>query len=144
MLSGVAKSGSPISRWTMRFPSASRRRALASTSNALSVPRRDMRSANRMLTFGMLMDPEQRAAVDPERLAGDVSRLLRAEECARCPELRRVAQATHRRGRRLLLDPLLGVGSRRDRQRPRAVGEDGIGGEAVDGDAVGRELARQG
>src|SRR3989475_12370360 len=48
MLSGVAKSGSPISRWTIRLPSASSLRALASTSNAPSVPRRDMRSANRI------------------------------------------------------------------------------------------------
>src|SRR2546428_9831367 len=48
MLSGVAKSGSPISRWTILLPSASSLRALASTSNAPSVPRRDMRSAKRM------------------------------------------------------------------------------------------------
>src|SRR2546421_11332992 len=48
MLSGVAKSGSPISRWTILLPSASSLRALASTSNAPSVPRRDMRSAKRI------------------------------------------------------------------------------------------------
>src|SRR5579859_2846196 len=49
MLSGVAKSGSPISRWTTCLPSASSRRALASTSNAPSVPKRDMRSAKRIV-----------------------------------------------------------------------------------------------
>src|SRR5579859_6034328 len=49
MLSGVAKSGSPISRCTICLPSASSRRALASTSNAPSVPRRDMRSAKRIV-----------------------------------------------------------------------------------------------
>src|SRR2546429_8189423 len=48
MLSGVAKSGSPISRWTIRLPSASSLRALARTSNAPSVPSRDMRSAKRI------------------------------------------------------------------------------------------------
>src|SRR5690242_6313225 len=48
MLSGVAKSGSPISRWTTRLPSASSFRARARTSNAPSVPRRDMRSAKRI------------------------------------------------------------------------------------------------
>src|SRR5207245_9679514 len=37
-----------------RLPSASRRRAFASTSKALSVPRRDIRSANLMATFGIL------------------------------------------------------------------------------------------
>src|SRR5258706_11650300 len=45
MFIGVSKSGSPISRWTMSFPCASRARALARTSNAVSVPRRLMRSA---------------------------------------------------------------------------------------------------
>src|SRR5579859_2471716 len=49
MLSGVAKSGSPISRCTICLPSASSRRAFASTSNAPSVPRRDMRSAKRIV-----------------------------------------------------------------------------------------------
>src|SRR5438552_19070849 len=47
MLSGVAKSGSPISRCTMCLPSASSLRALARTSKAPSVPSRDMRSAKR-------------------------------------------------------------------------------------------------
>src|SRR6267143_1675393 len=101
MLSGVAKSGSPISRWTICFPSASRRRALASTSNALSVPKRDMRSANFIVIFGMLMDTEKGAAVDAQRLAGDVARLPGAEERAGRPELGRVAQPSHRRGGRL-------------------------------------------
>src|SRR5260370_20546370 len=138
MLSGVAKSGSPISRWTICLPSASRRRALASTSNALSVPRRDMRSANLIVTFGMLMDPpphdvgrspptakrlrvggetrsvhtQERAAVDAERLAGDVPRLFRAEERARRAELGRFAEPSHRRRNRLPLRPPRSVRTR--------------------------------
>src|SRR5216684_5502651 len=121
MLSGVAKSGSPISRWTISLPSASRRRALASTSNALSVPRRDMRSAKRMLMFGMLMHAQERAAIDADRLARDVARLLGAQERARSPELGRVAEPSHRRGRRLLLDPLLRVAAGCRCQVPDAV-----------------------
>src|SRR5256885_4085931 len=58
MLSGVAKSGSPISRWTIFLPSASSLRARASTSNAPSVPSRVMRSANLMLTLRMLRKDE--------------------------------------------------------------------------------------
>src|SRR5207253_4739295 len=42
---GVSKSGSPISRWMTLRPFASSARARASTSNADSVPRRDMREA---------------------------------------------------------------------------------------------------
>src|SRR5260370_28202452 len=125
MLSGVAKSGSPISRWTICLPPASRRRALASTSNALSVPRRDMRSANFIVTFGMLMHTQQRAAVDSECLAGDVSRLLRADECARGPDLRRVAQPSHRRGGRSLLDPPLRVDAGCAVRAPASAGYDG-------------------
>src|SRR5205823_5859315 len=41
------KSGSPISRWMTSRPCASSMRAWASTSNAPSVPSRDMRSAKR-------------------------------------------------------------------------------------------------
>src|SRR4029453_2631384 len=48
MWAGVAASGSPISRWTTSTPAASRARALASTSNADSVPSRAMRSASLM------------------------------------------------------------------------------------------------
>src|SRR5438046_9949465 len=54
MLSGVAESASPISRWTLFLPSASSLRARASTSNAPSVPSRVMRSANLMVTLRML------------------------------------------------------------------------------------------
>src|SRR5512133_1148747 len=46
MWAGVAASGSPISRWTTSTPAASRARALASTSNADSVPSRAIRSAS--------------------------------------------------------------------------------------------------
>src|SRR5256714_3467178 len=58
MLSGVAKSGSPISRCTMRLPSASSFRARASTSKAPSVPSRDIRSANR--TAVLLTNPNRK------------------------------------------------------------------------------------
>src|SRR5947207_2082198 len=44
---GVSKSGSPISRCTISWPWASRVRARARTSKALSVPRRAMRLASR-------------------------------------------------------------------------------------------------
>src|SRR5579863_9467755 len=47
MLGGVSKSGSPISRWMMSLPWASSARARFRTSNSVSVPSRDMRSANR-------------------------------------------------------------------------------------------------
>src|SRR5262249_38535302 len=55
MCRGVSKSGSPISKWTTSFPVASKVRALTSTSNAVSVPSRDIRSANRMV-FNSLLD----------------------------------------------------------------------------------------
>src|SRR6266851_8749284 len=48
MCAGVAKSGSPISRWMIFRPVASSARALASTSNADSVPSRDIRPASRV------------------------------------------------------------------------------------------------
>src|ERR1051326_2101911 len=44
---GVSKSGSPISKWTMLLPWRSRALARLRTSKAVSVPRRDMRSARR-------------------------------------------------------------------------------------------------
>src|SRR5579884_1190860 len=47
MCAGVSKSGSPISMWTTRLPSASSAFARASTSNALSDPRRETASAMR-------------------------------------------------------------------------------------------------
>src|SRR5690348_9012699 len=102
MLSGVAKSGSPISRWTMRLPSASSLRARASVSNAPSVPRRDIRSANRnvVLTVRILVDADQRSAVDTKRLACDVSGVAGAQERARGADLRRLTQPLH--GRSLL------------------------------------------
>ena len=45
---GVGKSGWPISRWTIFFPCASSARARCSTSNADSIPIRDMLSASFM------------------------------------------------------------------------------------------------
>src|SRR5579859_4814949 len=45
-LAGVSKSGSPISKWTMSLPLASRARAFTNTSKAVSVPSRDMRLAS--------------------------------------------------------------------------------------------------
>src|ERR1700736_1713324 len=140
MLSGVEKSGSPISRWTMRLPSASRRRAFASTSNALSVPRRDIRSANLMATIGMLMDPAEGSTVHADRLAGDVSGLLRAEEGARGAELRRIAEPAHRRRGRVAFDLLLRIDARRPRECARAVREDRVRSEAVHRDVVWRQL----
>src|SRR3982074_3182168 len=144
MLSGVEKSGSPISRWTMRLPSASRRRAFASTSKALSVPRRVIRSANLMVTFGMLMDPKEGSTVDADRLAADVSRLLRAKEGTRGAELRRIAEPAHRRARGHPADLLVRVGARGRRHLAGAVRADCVRGEAVYGDSVGRQLERQG
>src|SRR2546423_968655 len=85
MLSGVAKSGSPISRWTTWRPAASRRRALASTSNAPSVPSRSMRSAKRMPMTSV--NPHERAAVHADGLARDVGGLPGAEEGADGAEL---------------------------------------------------------
>src|SRR5215475_14173951 len=43
---GVVKSGSPISRWMTRRPCSSSARARASTSNAVSVPRRAREAAS--------------------------------------------------------------------------------------------------
>src|SRR2546430_10799311 len=45
MCAGVSKSGSPISRWTISRPARSSALALASTSNADSVPSLAMRAA---------------------------------------------------------------------------------------------------
>src|SRR5664279_2723913 len=45
MFPGVSKSGSPISRWTICLPWRSNARARTRTSNALSVPSRDIRLA---------------------------------------------------------------------------------------------------
>src|SRR5258708_15980457 len=142
MLSGVAKSGSPISRCTMRLPSASRRRALARTSNAISVPSRDMRSANLIATERILMNSEQCAAVDAQRLSGDVARLLRAKKGAGRTELRRIAQPTHWRSGCLLFDPLLGIDTGRGGDLPCPVGQDRVSREALDRDPVGPKLAR--
>src|SRR6266851_3780035 len=211
MLSGVAKSGSPISRWTMRLPSASSLRARASVSNAPSVPRRDMRSANRTAvlirlesywapphswggggrsppegncgllaihgevagaarrrgTVGSspfmgrwraqpaggalwapphswggggrsppegLVDPDQRSAINTERLARDVARLARAEESTRGADLAGFAEPLHGR-------PLLHL--RQIAEAAQGVRADGIWREAVDRYPVGRELQRQ-
>src|SRR5215470_13686526 len=94
MLSGVAKSGSPISRCTTWRPTASRPRARASTSNAPSVPSRSIRSAKRIPMVSV--NPPQGPAVDTDGLARDVARLARAEERARRPELVRVPDAPRR------------------------------------------------
>src|SRR5215469_969062 len=96
MLSGVAKSGSPISRWTTRRPPASRWRALASTSNAPSVPSRSIRLAKWMPMCSV--NPPESAAVDPDRLAGDVGGMARTEERAGGAELLRVAHPAGRDG----------------------------------------------
>src|SRR5438046_7421356 len=69
MLSGVAKSGSPISRCTMCLPSASSLRALASTSKAPSVPSRDMRSAKRT---AVLIDLNRSGSAPTRRSPGRV------------------------------------------------------------------------
>src|SRR4030088_3021793 len=132
MLSGVAKSGSPISRWTMRLPSASSRRALASTSKAPSVPNRVMRSAKR-ITELILVDAEQRSAVHAQRLTGDVAGLPRAEECAGRAELFRITKALHRRGLPLARYLFFWVKPSGAGDVTRAVGQDGIRREAVDG-----------
>src|SRR2546428_10437134 len=102
MLSGVAKSGSPISRWTMRLPSASSLRALARTSNAPSVPRRFILSAKRtavLISLRILVHAQERAAVDAKRLARDVARLARAQGSARGADLHRLAHAPQRGAR---------------------------------------------
>src|SRR3989475_8911692 len=90
------------------------------------------------------MDAQKRTAIDSERLAGDVARLLRTEERTRGAELRRVAQPTHRRGGRHTLDLFFRIGARGYGHLADAVGEDAVRGEAVDGDAVWSELARKG
>src|SRR4029077_18301876 len=145
MLSGVAKSGSPISRWTIFLPWASSRRAFASTSKAPSVPRRDMRSANRIaLTDGILVDANESAAVDAEGLPGDVARLPRAEERARRRELLGLAVAPHRRARRIALEHLVDIPARTGGKLPGPVGQDGIWSQAVDSDAVRSQLTRKG
>src|SRR5258706_10304050 len=140
MLSGVAKSGSPVSRWTILLPSASSRRAFARTSNALSVPRCDMRSANLIATERILMNSEQSAAVDAQRLPGDVARLLRAKKGAGSAELRRIAQPTHGCAGRGELDLLVRVLAGRNGDVACAVCEDRVRGEAVDRDPVRRQL----
>src|SRR5207237_4642328 len=89
MLSGVAKSGSPISRWTMSRPWASRRRALARTSKAPSVPMWSIRSAN-LIGIPGLVHAFGRAAVDHDGLAGQVAGVPRADEGTDGPELGRV------------------------------------------------------
>src|SRR5258706_15796118 len=126
MLSGVAKSGSPISRWTILLPSASSRRAFARTSKALSVPRCDMRSANLIATERILMNSEQCAAIHAQRLPRDVARLLRAKKGASRAELRGIAQPTHRRAGGGELDLLVGVLAGGPGDVACAVGEDRV------------------
>src|SRR5690242_18288996 len=100
MLSGVAKSGSPISRCTMRLPSDSSLRARARTSNAPSVPSRFILSAKRTAVLAMspriLMNADERAAIDAQRLACYVRGLPGAQEYASGGELLGRAEAAHR------------------------------------------------
>src|SRR4029453_12701726 len=58
MCLGVSKSGSPISRWMISLPCRSRALARANTSNADSVPSRDMRSAKFIVSAIILDDME--------------------------------------------------------------------------------------
>src|SRR5260370_21948112 len=127
----------------MLLPSSSRRRALARTSNALSVPRCDMRSANLIATERILMNSEQCAAVDAKRLPGDVARLLRTKKGAGRAELGRIAQPTHWRAGGGELDLLVWVLAGGPGDVSCAVREDRVRREAVDRDSVRRQFARQ-
>src|SRR5437588_592764 len=141
MLSGVGKSGSPISRWMTLRPCASRLRALARTSKAPSVPMLSIRWANLIVNpCSLSKDAPAGGAVDDDGLPADVAGAARAEEGADRGELRRLAVAPHRHPPRVPLQLLLQAHPRLLRRRPGdgagAVGQDRVGGEAVDGDAV--------
>src|SRR5579859_6291522 len=69
MWSAVGKSGSPISRWMMLLPVASRALARASTSKADSVPSLDMRSAS-----GSQSWPDDKTLTIPRLQDGDSPR----------------------------------------------------------------------
>src|SRR5215472_7239573 len=131
MLSGVAKSGSPISRCTIFLPAASRPRARARISKAPSVPRRCIRSANRIPIASV--NASERAAVDSNRLPGHVGSLSRAEERADCPELGRIADTA---GRDAPGDILQAAAV----ELIYAIGQDRTRRQVVDSDAGGGHL----
>src|SRR5882757_2970493 len=69
---GVSKSGSPISRWIISLPCFSSARARFRTSNAVSVPSRDIRPARRnsnIVVGSMTAD----GIITPQRLAWPIS-----------------------------------------------------------------------
>src|SRR5262252_3955337 len=78
----------------MCLPAASRPRARARTSKAPSVPSRCIRFVRRIPIASV--NASECAAVDSDRLPGDVGSLPRAEERADGPELSRVADAAGR------------------------------------------------
>ena len=85
-MGGVAASGSPISRWTTSTPAASSARALASTSNADSVPSLCMRSASSMTGYGKPMrDHEVRVQRPGERFPRERELAWRLAEVAADP-----------------------------------------------------------
>src|SRR6266851_7514193 len=81
-----------------------------------------------------LVDPDQRSAINTQRLAGDVARLARAEEGTCGADLAGFAEPLHGR-------PLLHL--RQIAEAAQGVRADGIWREAVDRYPVGRELQRQ-
>ena len=83
MWPGVAKSGSPISRWTIRRPCASSARARASTSNAVSVPSLSRLAAS--IEAGYTSTGMAVRATPPFR-ADHVGSLLRPPELLRARE----------------------------------------------------------
>src|SRR5260221_13115124 len=84
------------------------------------------------------------AAVEPDRLAGDVARLRRAEVGAEVPQLGGVPIAPHRQRLRIALELLLeadpGLLGGGGRDRAGAVGEDRLGPDAVYRDAKRRQV----
>src|SRR5580704_15196842 len=85
MCLGVAKSGSPISRWMMSRPSASRARARTSTLKAPSTPSRSMREASFMDGSGRLAEERDAVAeIDEADLVADV-RALAVDSASQAP-----------------------------------------------------------
>src|SRR3954449_4370724 len=111
---GVAKSGSPISRWTTSRPARSSSRARARTANAPSVPRRSAAGA----TVGAAVEviaPECRSAPRSARVLACVRRRL-----PEVVQLRRVAVVDLARDRPHLdrLVALVAMRARRPRRDP--------------------------